>query len=65
MAEEDTDAAEYSMYHVPSTHNKSLLVSMTINYTDLEIEVDTGAALSIISEATYRSLWPSDRAPPL
>ena len=29
------------------------------------VELDTGASCSIISEATYRSLWPPESAPPL
>lgn len=38
---------------------------MTINGADAQMEVDTGATLSIISRSTYRSLWPSDLAPSL
>ena len=31
----------------------------------LRLEVDTGAALTLISEATYRRVWPADAAPRL
>ena len=64
LEEEDSDVPEYTMYHVPSHHTKPLQVDVTINGVDCQMEVDTGATLSII-KATYCSLWPSDRAPPL
>ena len=34
------------------------------NFTS-KMEVDIGAALSIISEATYHKVWPASQAPPL
>ena len=53
------------MYYAPSDRIKPLLVNVTINGADAQMEVDTGATLSIISRSTYRSLWPSDLAPSL
>ena len=45
--------------------NDPLLVTVTVNDKELSMEVDTGAALSVISESTYRSTWPEDTRPPL
>lgn len=47
------------------TQSKPLLVTVKANSSDLEMEIDTGASLSIISEATYNSLWTADSKPPL
>ena len=44
---------------------KPLTVTVKANNCDLEIEDDTGASLSIISEPTYQSLWAAESKPPL
>ena len=62
---EDEDAKEYAMYHCQTEGSNSMVVNLLVNNAELAMEVDTGATLSIISEATYRSIWPKDRAPPL
>ena len=41
------------------------MVIFQVSYIELEMEVDTGAAMSIISMATYCRLWPKHLAPPL
>ena len=41
------------------------MVSVLANNKDLSMEVDTGAALSVISESTYLSTWVSSERPPL
>ena len=33
---------------------------MLVNEKELQLEVDTGASASVISESTYRYLWPED-----
>ena len=38
---------------------------MTVNHSELEMEIDTGASVSVISEATYRRLGDADHAPPI
>ena len=47
------------------SQNKPLVVAVKANNCDLEMEVDTGASLSIISEVTYQSLWTAEFKPPL
>ena len=44
---------------------KPLTVTVKANNCDLEMEVGTGASLSIISEATYQSLRAAELKPPL
>ena len=34
------------------------MVSVTVNNQPIEMELDTGAAFSLVSEATFRKLWP-------
>ena len=41
------------------------MVTVTVNDAILQMEVDTGATLPIISESTYKKLWLQQAAPPL
>ena len=61
MLLEDTD--DYSMYNLTGPPVKPLVVSVKLNSVDLEMELDTGASISVISEATYNRLWPKGKAP--
>ena len=45
----------YLLFTLPS-NIKPIVVTVQINETDLKMELDTGASLSIISETTYSSL---------
>ena len=58
---------DYSMYNVKGHGSpvKPLLVMVNINNANLEMEVDTGASVSIVSEETYNHLWSQEEAPPL
>ena len=48
VAEQDEE--EYPMYAVTTNKNHPLKVKVNINNVDLQMEVDTGATLSIISK---------------
>ena len=54
----------YTMFPVQDKTDP-LLVTVQVNGTHLEVEVETGAACSIISAATYNQLWPKNQAQPL
>ena len=41
------------------------LATVTVNNAKLQMEIDTGSALTLISQATYSSLWPKGLSPPL
>ena len=55
---EDTD--DYSMYNLTGPPVKP---SVKLNNLDLEMELDTGASISVIREATYNALWLKGKAP--
>ena len=50
MLFEDTD--DYSMYNLTGPPIKPLVVSVKLNNMDLEMKLDTGASISVISEVT-------------
>ena len=47
------DLSEYSMYNLTGTLIKPLKVIVRVDNMELEMEVDTGASLSIVSKDTY------------
>ena len=58
-----TDPDVYTLFKVKSGKVAPLITTVEVNGTDLAMEEDTGASLSLISEETYRSHWPADTAP--
>ena len=65
--DESTSADEYTLYAVVTQKAaaSSLRTTVLIDNRPLDMEVDTGAAFSLISEATFSKLWGSDPTPPL
>ena len=58
-AEETGESSEeYSLFHVRSEPETQLKVGIVIDKQPVEMVVDTGASLSIISENTFRKNWP-------
>ena len=58
-AEETGESSEeYSLFHVRSEPETQLKVVILIDKQPVEMVVDTGASLSIISENTFRKNWP-------
>ena len=53
------------MFKVTADKVAPYTTSVVVNGAPLRMEIDTGATLSLISEATYRRLWSAERAPPL
>ena len=45
----------YDLYHLPSK-SQPIIIPVMINNRKLDMELDTGAAVSVISEATYNEL---------
>ena len=67
---EDTDSDAdvdpvYSLFTVSHRTAKPIRVNVQLNQTFLNMEVDTGASVSVISKDTYSKLWPSAQAPPI
>ena len=46
-------------------NSKPIVTTMEINGREVEMEVDTGATYSLISNDTYLQLWPKEGRPPL
>ena len=45
------------LYHVEGKSRPAYMVELSVNGAQLQMEVDTGAATTLISEETYRILW--------
>ena len=43
---------------MPKASENPYVVTLTVGGKSLQFEIDTGASLSLVSEATYRELWP-------
>jgi len=56
---------EYSVNAVHDEHSPPFTVTLHINDTPVEMEVNTGAAVSIINEVTFQRLQQSSGAPTL
>ena len=66
IEENETQSEEvYDLYMVTKNHKKLIYVTVTTHKKPLKMEIDTGAAVSIISKLTYDTLWSSNDAPPL
>ena len=61
MVESNSDDDEYLLYNFVGGTSKPLKVLLTVNGKPLHMELDTGADLSIISEATRKTLFPNLR----
>ena len=57
----EPDEVEYLLHALTRGKNHPLTVKVKINNADLQMEVDTGATLSIISKTTYERLWPTKK----
>lgn len=61
---EAEEAESYTLYPVKSPRTPPIDVKVRVNNVDVMMELDTGASVTIISEQTYRKIWPQG-APPL
>ncbi|KAK3725271.1 hypothetical protein QZH41_010111, partial [Actinostola sp. cb2023] len=62
---DEEDAGPYTFYTVRSSRSPPYQVNIELNGKDLQMELDTGASLSIISAKTYETLWGGEDRPPL
>ena len=67
LTEEGTVAAlqEYTLYPLQDPATRPLKATVQVEDQDLTMEVDTGASVTVISEATRGKIWPTQPAPPL
>ena len=61
--EQESSGEEYLLFYLHPEDRSSFTVHVGVNGATLQMEVDTGAALSIISQETFNTLWPATSAP--
>ena len=59
------DSEDYTMYNLNGVSVTPLKVTVRVDNADLDMKVDTGVSVSIISEDTYSRLWPDGQQPSL
>ena len=57
---DDEESGTYSLYRTCSKVTDPITVTVVANKAELQMEVDTGASASVISESTYQHLWPGN-----
>ena len=60
---EEQGEPTYDLYHVESDRSEPVQVTVLLNQVEAVMEIDTGASVSIISDATYRALWADSACP--
>ena len=63
IEEEGKESESYELLTLSQRRNAPITVSLRVNQVEMAMEVDTGASVSIVSEATYRKLWPGGKFP--
>ena len=58
-SEGDQDGSPYALFNVSDQHpkNNPIWVSVKLNDKECQMQVDTGASVSLMSENTYQKLW--------
>ena len=60
QSQPEQEENELPLYHVTSgEQSRPLKISVQIEEQSVPMEIDKGAGLSLVSEATYREKWPS------
>ena len=62
---EDLTDNPYELFNLQGTSGKPYSIKVQANQTELQMEIDTGAALSLISEKTFKNQWSSQNQPKL
>ena len=63
-AEDNPEPQEYSLFHTQGCNRSPpILITLKVNGVDLTMELDTEGILSLISEKTYKELFPGEIAP--
>ena len=60
-----SDSQTYNVFYTPCSRSDQLRLVVNVDGVDLPMELDTGAAVSIISHRTYRTIWPDSKRPVL
>ena len=55
----------HTLFYVKHRTHPPLTLTVRLNEAKISMEVDTGAAVSLISDTTFKGLWPEASRPPL
>ena len=51
------------MHALNANHSDPIVVTVELNKSKLQMEIDTGASRSIVGENTFKQLWPKELQP--
>ncbi|XP_062374782.1 uncharacterized protein K02A2.6-like [Sardina pilchardus] len=63
--EEESSFDMFNLHVISQSRAEPIYVALKVNGTDLKMEVDTGASVSVISQHSYHNLWRATEAPAL
>ena len=55
----------YSLFNTKGLGHQPFYMTLTVQGEQLQMELDTGAAVSVMSEQTYKTVWNAEKAPPI
>ena len=55
----------YSLFNINGLGHQLFYVTLKVHGEPLQMELDTGAAVSVMSEQTYKTVWNAEKAPPM
>ena len=63
---DDSDGSEneFALYHIGAKNTAPLRLAVKLNEHTVEMVLDTGASVSLMSETTFRQLWPDGKLAP-
>ena len=61
----DSEPEVYTMYNIVKEDSGCITSTVKINYTICKFQIYTGAAVSIMSELTFKQLWVKAKRPKL
>ena len=65
VGSKEEEAETYTMFQLRSDKNEPLYVTVQVAGVPVQMEIDTGATVSVISKATYQAAWEGRQAPTL
>ncbi|XP_035806354.2 uncharacterized protein K02A2.6-like [Amphiprion ocellaris] len=65
QSEAPEEECAFNMFNLKEPRAEPICATLQVNGKELQMEVDTGASASVISQATYHRLWRSGGAPAL
>ena len=55
----------YSLFNLNGSGHQPFTVTLSVHGEQIQMELDTGAAVSVMSEQTYKTVWNVEKAPPM